>query len=102
MNVVENGVHVLLLIYKARHELAPEYLSDLIPQYVPCRRLRSEDLGKIVTPRFRLDAFGGRTFTCIASRSGNSLDNSIRKSETLSSFKFALNTRLFRDFLERL
>ena len=78
--------------------MAPDYLSDLIPHYLPNRSLRSEHQGQIVVPRYRLDTFGGRTFAVQASRLWNSLDSSVRESGSLAGFKTGLKTLLFQEY----
>ena len=44
---------MLLYVYKALHGLAPRYLSHLLTQYQPKRRLRSADKHFLEEPRFR-------------------------------------------------
>ena len=35
---------LMLLVYRCTHQLAPDYLTDLVVPYVPARSLRSADL----------------------------------------------------------
>ena len=86
---------VLLLTYKSHHGLAPQYLSDLIHQYVPRRRLRSSDSGQLAKPSSDLKTFGERAFSVAAPTLWNSLPKDIRDSPTLDIFKSALKTHLF-------
>ena len=43
---VEYRVHyeIIVLVFKALHNLAPPYLSELLSVYIPSRSLRSENL----------------------------------------------------------
>ena len=86
---------VLLMVFKAKNKLAPSYISDILPSYVPGRSLRSENHALLVIPRYRLEAFGGRSFAVYASRLWNSLDTITRNSSTVSEFKRRLKTKLY-------
>lgn len=87
---------ILLLVYKALHGLAPVYLRDLLQEYVPSRSLRSSDDCLLRIPRSRLVSCGDRSFSCVAPRLWNNLPIELRTSNSLSSFKSALKTFLFR------
>jgi len=86
----------LLTVYKAKNDLAPSYITDILPSYVPGRSLRSSDQGLLSIPRYRLEAYGGRSFTVFAGKLWNSLASQIRNSPTISVFKSRLKTHLFR------
>ena len=75
---------ILLLAYKTRNATAPRYMSELLPVYTPLRSLRSEGLGLITTPRYRLEMYGKKTFSVQASRLWNQLDNNIKTSESVT------------------
>uniref|UniRef100_UPI003AAD7030 uncharacterized protein n=1 Tax=Centroberyx gerrardi TaxID=166262 RepID=UPI003AAD7030 len=86
----------LLLTFKALHNLAPTYLSDLLQDYIPSRSLRSSSAGLLTIPTSRLSTMGARAFSCTAPRLWNSLPPHIRQSATITSFKSHLKTHLFK------
>ncbi len=86
---------ILLLTYKALHNLAPQYLSQLLHVYTPSRALRSSSSISLVVPRIRLTTMGARSFSYTAPRLWNSLPLNIRNSDCLLTFKTRLKTYLF-------
>jgi hypothetical protein len=86
---------ILMHTYKALHEQAPGYISDMLTVYQPRRTLRSMDSVTLVVPRGRTSTFGERTFQCSAAKLWNALPAHIRESKTLNSFKKLLKTHLF-------
>ena len=88
---------VALLTYKALHGLAPEYLTELLIPYTPCRPLRSEGRNLLVPKSFDREMYGGRSFASRAPVIWNSLPNDIRSAPCLVSFKSKLKTHLFRE-----
>uniref|UniRef100_A0A3P9H2V8 Reverse transcriptase domain-containing protein n=1 Tax=Oryzias latipes TaxID=8090 RepID=A0A3P9H2V8_ORYLA len=54
---------ILILTFKALHNLAPPYLSDLIHVAIPTRSLRSASSLQLATPTARLVTMGGRAFS---------------------------------------
>jgi len=87
---------VLLLTFKALHDLAPSYLSDLLLPYNPPRTLRSSTAGILSVPTFRMSTMGARAFSRSAPRLWNSLPFHIRQIDSLPQFKSQLKTHLFR------
>ncbi len=87
---------ILLLTFKALHNSAPPYLSDLLQIYIPKRTLRSSSSVSLVVPSVRLATMGSRAFSCAAPNIWNSLPQSIRESDCLTTFKSCLKTYLFR------
>ncbi|XP_074496848.1 uncharacterized protein LOC141770897 [Sebastes fasciatus] len=81
---------ILTLTYKALHQLAPPYLSDLLS-----RSLRSTSAGLLSTPKSNLRSFGDRAFSRAAPKLWNSLPQLIRQSDSLPLFKSRLKTHLF-------
>ncbi len=77
---------ILLFTYKALHNLAPSYLSELLHVYVPTRSLRSSASVTLVVPSVRLTTVGSRAFSCIAPTIWNTLPQDIRNSLSLSIF----------------
>ncbi|KAK0142225.1 hypothetical protein N1851_020112 [Merluccius polli] len=70
---------ILVLTYKALHQMAPPYLTDLSP-YQPSQSLRSTSAGLLSTPKSNLRSFGDRAFSGAAPRLWNSLPQDIRDS----------------------
>ncbi len=92
---------ILLLTYKALHNLAPQYLNQLLHVYTPSRALRSSSSISLVVPRIRLTTMGARSYSYAAPpppppRLWNSLPLDIRNSNCLLTFKTCLKTYLFR------
>ncbi len=86
---------ILLLTYKALHNLAPQYLNQLLHVYTPSRALRSSSSISLVVPR--ITTMGARSFSYAAPRRlWNSLPLDIRNSYCLLTFKTRLKTYLFR------
>ena len=84
------------LVFKCLHDMAPEYLSDLLTHYQPGRSLRStSNVLPLTVPRCRLKA-GERSFEHFGPTVWNSLPNVVKSSPTIDSFKKELKTHLFR------
>ena len=86
---------VLVLVYKALHDLAPPYIKSLLVPYNPPRTLRSSSQGLLYEPPFDTKSYGGRAFSCYAPRAYNKLPLEICLAQTLSIFKAKLKTYLF-------
>ena len=87
---------VNLLTFKALHELAPEYLRELIQLYQPPRSLRSQNCHLLTVPSSKLRSFGGRAFSNSAPELWNKLPMDIRTANSLPSFKSKLKTHYFK------
>jgi hypothetical protein len=68
-----------MVTFKAVHNLAPDYLCDLIVPYNPARSLRSESKHLLSEQSFRL---GGRALSPSAPRSETDLDTFKRDLKT--------------------
>ena len=78
---------------------APEYLSDLLQPYTPARQLRSaSDTRTFVTPRVNTKTFGERSFSYAGPSVWNNLPQTLRHSDSTSSFKAALKMHLFNNY----
>ena len=86
---------ILLLTYKALHNRAPSYLSDLLIPYKPSRTLRSSSAGLLTVPPSKLHGYGDRAFSRLAPRLWNSLPSHIQQANSVSTFKSKLKTYLF-------
>ena len=86
---------IVLLTYKALNGQAPSYLRELIVPYHPTRALRSQNAGLLVVPRVFKSTMGGKAFNYQAPLLWNQLPDSVRRADTLSTFKSRLKTFLF-------
>ena len=87
---------ILLYTFKAIHNLAPPYLSDLLNVATPARSLRSSSSTHLTVPSARLSTMGSRAFSRSAPQLWNSLPPDLRNLTSLSLFKSRLKTHLFR------
>ena len=89
---------ILLLTYKALHNLAPEYLKDLlnVKSTSYCTR-RSNDPLLLHVPFCYRKTFYERSFSVLAPRLWNNLPFNIRNSSTVTLFKKNLKTHLFKN-----
>lgn len=87
---------VLLYVFKALSGTAPSYLTELMELKVPARSLRSSGSTRLVAPMSSTKSYGERSFQCAAARLWNALPPHVAKATTVSSFKRALKTHLFR------
>ena len=86
-----------VLVHKSRHQLAPDYLTELfttIADVPSLSTLRSATDGKISVPRTRLQ-FGERAFAVAGARQWNSLPAQLRSVDDYILFKSRLKTHLF-------
>ena len=91
---------IMLITYKAQHDLAPQYIRDLITPHVPGRRgLRSStDQNKLRENIFsaRLTTVGDRSYAVAAPKLWNALPQDLRDPNlTLPMFKKKLKTHYF-------
>ncbi len=88
---------ILLLTFKCLHNLAPEYLSDLLELYNPPRSLRSGSNLNLRVPTTRLKTYGDRSFSKCAAVLWNPLPMHIKSASSLDSFKTLLKSHLYKD-----
>ena len=93
---------ILLMAFKAMQKTGPSYLHDLLIQYQPARVLRSSTASLLDVPKTRLKTYGDRSFSSFVPKYWNQLPSQIRDCTSTSSFKSALKTYLFRDYLKDL
>ncbi len=85
---------ILMITYKSLNGLAPNYISDLIDEYMPPRCLRSG--GKhLLSPVNTSTAYGRRPFAAAAPTLWNELPMYIKCADSLNTFKSLLKTYLF-------
>ena len=88
---------VCLLVFKALHGMAPNYLSELCrpnAENTARSRLRSAACGDLQVPR-RKTNFGSRAFAVAGPMFWNRLPPEIRANDSLQSFKSHLKTYYF-------
>ena len=89
---------ILLITFKALQGTAPSYLQCLLQQYVPSRSLRSESANLLIVPKTHRK-LGTQSFAYAAPTLWNQLPADLRKKNSLSTFKTALKTHLFKQAL---
>uniref|UniRef100_A0A8C7YRZ5 Reverse transcriptase domain-containing protein n=1 Tax=Oryzias sinensis TaxID=183150 RepID=A0A8C7YRZ5_9TELE len=88
---------VLLITFKALHNLAPPYLTDLLQRHTPSRSLRSSDANLLSLPcRTKRRNWGDRAFSIAAPTLWNTLPQHLRDCTDLPVFKKSLKTHLFK------
>ena len=86
---------ILLLVYKALNGLAPSYLVDCLPRYVPNRPLRSSSADQLVVPKMAYKKHGEAAFCFYGPTAWNKLPVYIRQATSVDSFKTQLKTYFF-------
>ena len=86
---------VLTLVYKALHNEAPSYISEMLHYYQPKRTLRSTKSNLLVVKKTRV-RYGARAFSVSGPSLWNDLPQEIRDSNSFSIFKRKLKTYLFQ------
>lgn len=86
---------LLLLTWKALHDMAPSYICELINLHVPSRQLRSSNKRLLYVPR-TMSSYGDQAFCSSAPRLWNSLPADLRFCDSLDTFKKSLKTHLFK------
>ncbi len=86
---------VLMFVYKALHNQAPEYIKDMLIPYQSQRHLRCSQYMLLTVPRSRLRRSGDRAFSVAAPALWNVLPLSIKVSSSMDIFKKDLKTYLF-------
>ena len=87
---------ILLIVFKAINNLAPEYIAQLLQPHNPRRMLRSTDKSLLSEPRSNR-SWGDRSFSVAAPRLWNALPSHLKSISSLPQFKTALKTHLFNE-----
>ena len=87
---------ILVLTFRALHNLAPEYIADMIEEYTPSCHLRSAGSRLLRLSRHNLEHYGRRGFSVTAPRLWNDLPDSLSHIDSLELFKSNLKTHLFK------
>jgi hypothetical protein len=90
---------ILLITFKAIHDLAPDYIKDLINmKNSSAHNLRSDCRFLLAPPTFNSKkTTGDRTFVVAAPTLWNELPFDITRENNINSFKKWLKTHLFRE-----
>lgn len=86
---------VLLLVYKALHSVAPDYICGLLRVRQTREGLRSSEEVQLVEPMLRLKSYGHRSFSYAGPNYWNALPSSIRAAPSVKTFKQLIKTYLF-------
>ncbi|XP_067660615.1 uncharacterized protein [Haliotis asinina] len=90
----------LSIVFQCLHDLAPQYLSELISVYTPPRQLWSNQQFLLRTPSVHLKNYGRRAFSFAAPSLWNSLPIVIKTATSLHAFKSLLKRHLFMKYYE--
>ena len=85
---------LLIQVYKALNGLAPEYIADLLHEYVPTRSLRSAGAHLLFEPK-TTTRWGARAFSNTAPVLWNTLPSTIKAAASLACFKIGLKTFIY-------
>jgi hypothetical protein len=86
---------ILLTTFKATHDLAPQYICDMLKPYPTPRPLRSSEENFLAIPQSRTKTYGDRAFSVVAPKLWNGLPDELRNINELGHFKSQLKTHLF-------
>ena len=75
---------LLLLVYRAVHDLCPVYLSSLVTPYISIRTLRSTDQDILTIPRYGLERYGRRAFSVAGPTLWNALPPAVRQANSVA------------------
>jgi len=87
---------LVLLVFKALHGKAPQYIANLIKPQKNVRSLRSSSKGLLEIPKSRTVRAGDRAFQHAAPVLWNSLPTSVIYCDNVDSFKMLLKTHLLK------
>ena len=87
---------LLVLVFKCLHNLAPDYLSNLIQRRKCHYSTRSSTSGCLLhVPFTKASTFRDRSFSVAGPKLWNSLPENVRDCSSIDSFKSKLKTHLF-------
>ena len=96
LKIPERIVYKLcLLVYKCCNNLAPKYLTELLPSRTSSRPLRSSHSVNITEAYFKNSQCQSSSFSSAGPRAWNSLPTRVKTAQSLNSFKSLLKTHLF-------
>ncbi len=86
---------VLLTVFKAKNNMAPKYITDMLVVHDPVREMRSSTKDLFDVPFTRCPYIYDRSFSHAAPRLWNDLPLGIRQGQSIDTFKKHLKTYLF-------
>ena len=86
---------ILLLVYKAINGLAPSYLVDCLPRYVPNRPLRSSGADLLEVPTMNYRKHGEAAVCFYGPSAWNKLPVHLRQAASVDIFKAQLKTYFY-------
>ena len=89
---------ILILTFKALHDLTPSYIQELTSLYRPSRTLRSSMSLCRNSTSYNLKSYGSRACAVASPQLWNDLPEQIKNSDHLQTFKTRLKTYLFKEF----
>ena len=92
---------VMLFTYKSLNDLAPSYLTSLLPTQNQSLSLRNSDSNNLLIPRTYQVKMGDRAFSVCAPKLWKNLDTDIKNAPNLAIFKKKLKTFLFTMYFDR-
>jgi len=87
---------ILLLTFRAVHNIAPTYIQEMVKTYTPSRSLRSSEGSMLVVPRTKSVCYGDRSFSVAGPTLWNTLPKNIRDVNNIETFRKYLKTYLFK------
>ena len=98
--VLSISIKLSTLCHSFFSDTAPVYLSDLLHVYSPSRQLRSSsDSRTLCILHTKIKTYGQSSFSHAAPSVWNSLPHDIRHIQSVTAFKTALKTHLFKSYL---
>ena len=99
---VRSRIHykIVITVFKALNNLAPEYLRDLLQPSQTTRCLRSASKNLLFQPRTKTKTYGDRAFSAAGPRLWNELPHELRTETSLDVFKSNLKTYIFKKAYE--
>ena len=85
-------------IYRATHNLTPDYVASMFNNYIPSRSLRFSNQNLLKVPKARTLIYQN-TLSVAGVDEYNNLPKSMRDSESLTSFKNSCNNFLYNTYL---
>ena len=83
------------MTFKCVHNIAPDYLRELVVPYVPTRSLRSSGKLYLKIPKSKTKTLGTRAFSFAGPTVWNALPEELRRIDSLEAFKNKLKTFYF-------
>lgn len=86
---------ILILTFKALHNVAPQYICELLNWYKPTRNLRSINTTSLVPNRNKTVRYGKRLIDTSAAQLWNTLPQNIKCTLNIKTFKYLVKQYLY-------